>query len=292
MNRIQVMNINKEADVLVATYPDAVDHIVAKRRELLRAVEKLDGMVKERNLQLDQNEQLLDYHSNFRELMTWATEFLARMCNPELSRNLHEATTVYSRHSLLHDEMKEREADFTKFEELGQELIDQGHYMSDDIKEKISSLAHRRRTLQELWTLRNSLYEQHIDYLKWLKEINEIESWLSEKEPEIGAEEYGTTFDELDKLMIKQLEIEEALLNKDEKVNQIKRITMIESEFKALKVKEEEARREEELRQENERREDMKKKEMARKTRERKREDERRRTQEIILPPSHALNKE
>ena len=258
------MNINKEADVLVATYPDAVDHIVAKRRELLRAVEKLDGMVKERNLQLDQNEQLLDYHSNFRELMTWATEFLARMCNPELSRDLHEATTVYSRHSLLHGEMKEREADFTKFEELGQELIDQGHYMSDDIKEKISSLAHRRRTLQELWTLRNSLYEQHIDYLKWLKEINEIESWLSEKEPEIGAEEYGTTFDELDKLMIKQLEIEEALLNKDEKVNQIKRITMIESEFKALKVKEEEARREEELRQENERREAMKKKEMAR----------------------------
>ena len=56
------MNISQEADVLVATYPDAVDHIVAKRRELLRAVEKLDGMVKERNLQLDQNEQLLDYH--------------------------------------------------------------------------------------------------------------------------------------------------------------------------------------------------------------------------------------
>ena len=93
MNRIQVMNINKEADVLVATYPDAVDHIVAKRRELLRAVEKLDGMVKERNLQLDQNEQLLDYHSNFRELMTWATEFLARMCKPrvesEPSRSYH-----------------------------------------------------------------------------------------------------------------------------------------------------------------------------------------------------------
>jgi spectrin beta len=28
----QVMAVNKEADVLVATYPDAVDHIVAKRR--------------------------------------------------------------------------------------------------------------------------------------------------------------------------------------------------------------------------------------------------------------------
>ena len=92
--------------------------------------------------------------------------------------------------------------------------------------------------------------------------------------------------------MIKQLEMEEALLNKEEKINQIKRITLIETEFKALKAKEEEARREDEQRQENERLEAIKKKEMARRTREKKREDERRRTQEIVLPPSHALNKE
>merc|ERR1712172_59928 len=161
-----------------------------------------------------------------------------------------------------------------------------------DIQEKVSSVSHRKKTLLELWTLRNSLYEQHIDYLRWLKEINDIESWLGEKEPEMTSGDYGNTFDDLDKLMIKQLEMEEALLNKDEKINQIKRITLIETEFKALKAKEEEARREDEQRQENERLEAIKKKEMARRTREKKREDERRRTQEIILPPSHVLNKE
>lgn len=286
------MAVNKDADILVSTYPDAVDHIVAKRRELLRAVEKLDDMVKQRDTQLEQNEQLLDYHSTFRDLMAWANEFLARMCNPELVRDLHEATTIYSRHGLLHDEMTHRGPDFDKFETFGSELIDNGHYMSEDIREKVSSVVHRKKTLVELWTLRNSLYEQHIDYLKWLKEINEIENWLSEKEPEVSSADYGSNFDDLDKLMIKQLEVEEALLNKEEKVNQIKRVTMIETEFKALKAKEEEARREDELRQENERLEAIKKKEMARRTREKKREDERRRTQEIILPPSHSLNKE
>jgi len=39
-----------------------------------------------------------------------------------------------------------------------------------------------------------------------------------------------------------QLEMEEALQNKEEKVMDIKRITLIETEFQALKVKEEEAR--------------------------------------------------
>ena len=286
------MAVNKEADVLVATYPDAVDHIVAKRRELLRAVDKLDGMVKQRDSQLEQNGQLLEYHGRFRDLMTWANEFLARMCNPELSRDLHEASTIYSRHGLLHDEMIERGNDFARFEDFGLELVNNGHYMSQDIQEKVSSVSHRKKTLLELWTLRNSLYEQHIDYLRWLKEINDIESWLGEKEPEMTSGDYGNTFDDLDKLMIKQLEMEEALLNKDEKINQIKRITLIETEFKALKAKEEEARREDEQRQENERLDAIKKKEMARRTREKKREDERRRTQEIILPPSHVLNKE
>jgi len=62
------------------------------------------------------------------------------------------------------------------------------------------------------------------------------------KEEDVHSREYGSSLDELDKLMIKQLEMEEALQNKELKVNDIKRITLIESEFRALKEKEEEAR--------------------------------------------------
>jgi len=284
--------ISKDADSLVAAYPDAVDHIVAKRRELLRAVEKLDKMVKQRDDQLEQNGQLLDYYTTFRELIAWSSDFLVRMSNPELSKDLQEAITIHSRHSLLSEELKERSSEIKHFEEIGHELIDNGHYMSDDIREKISQLNHKKKNLQEFWTLRNSLYEQHLDYLKWFKEVNDIDVWLNEKEPDVTSKDYGSNLNELDRLIIKQLEIEEALVSKEEKVNEVKRITLIETEFKALKAKEEEARREEELRLETERIEALKKKEMARKTRERKREDERRRTQEIVLPPNHAFNKE
>ena len=65
---------------------------------------------------------------------------------------------------------------------------------------------------------------------------------MHQKDEDVHSREYGASLDELDKLMIKQLEMEEALQNKDVKVNDIKRITLIESEFQALKQKEEEAR--------------------------------------------------
>ena len=65
---------------------------------------------------------------------------------------------------------------------------------------------------------------------------------MHQKDEDVHSREYGTSLDELDKLMIKQLEMEEASQNKEVKVNDIKRITLIESEFQALKQKEEEAR--------------------------------------------------
>ena len=289
---LQVVGINSDADALIQSYPDAKDHILAKRRDMLRAVEKLDAMIKSKDTQITQGEQLLEYLATFRELMSWATEFLARMSAPELSDNLQDAVTVHSRHTQLNEEMKLRDADFISFEKYGKQLIKDGHLMSDDITDKINTLVSRKKTLIDCWELRNRIYEQHMDYLKWLKDITELEGWLKQKEEDVYSTDYGKTFDELDKLMLKQLEMEEALLNKESKIDGIKRITLIETEFKALKEKEEEARRADEKRLEDERMDAIKKKEAARKTRERKREDERRRTQEIVLPPSNTFQRE
>ena len=49
---LKIVSINEDADSLISFYPDAVDHILAKRRELLRAIEKLDNKVKDRDEQV------------------------------------------------------------------------------------------------------------------------------------------------------------------------------------------------------------------------------------------------
>ena len=129
---------------------------------MLRAVEKLDAMIKSKDTQLAQGEQLLEYVATFRELMSWATEFLARMSAPELSDNLQDAVTVHSRHTQVNEEMKLRDAEFISFEKSGKQLIKDGHLMSDDITDKINTLVSRKRTLVDCWELRNRIYEQHI----------------------------------------------------------------------------------------------------------------------------------
>ena len=80
---LQVVGINKDADSLAEAYPDAVDHILAKRREMLRAVDKLDGLVRARDTQLEQNEQLLEYLATFRSVLQHFNQFtiqIHRLC--------------------------------------------------------------------------------------------------------------------------------------------------------------------------------------------------------------------
>ena len=81
---LQVVGINKDADSLAEAYPDAVDHILAKRREMLRAVDKLDGLVRARDTQLEQNEQLLEYLATFRSVLQHSTislfKYVHRLC--------------------------------------------------------------------------------------------------------------------------------------------------------------------------------------------------------------------
>jgi len=43
-----------------------------------------------------------------------------------------------------------------------------------------------------------------MDYLRWLKAIHELESWMHQKEEEVLSPEYGNSLDDLSNLMIRQ----------------------------------------------------------------------------------------
>ena len=57
--------------------------------------------------------------------------------------------------------------------------------MSAEILEKIASLGARQDKLRDSWQLREELYRQHLDYLTWAKETDNVESWITSREPTI-----------------------------------------------------------------------------------------------------------
>ena len=165
----QVKAVETEAAVLCELFPDAAAHIQTKREYLNEAIHNLLYLAGEREDKLKQNHQIQRYFDDYRELMAWASEVMAKITSPDLASDLTGAETLISRHKEIMSEIDARLGLFTKFELTGQDLIQNGHFMSSEILDKISVLNSRKDKILECWGLRKEIYNQHLDYLLWTK---------------------------------------------------------------------------------------------------------------------------
>lgn len=84
----QVAAVEKEAAVLSELFPDAAAHIGSKREETRGALTNLLEMSSERDERLRQNQLIQRYFDDYRELMAWSSEVMAKMTSPDLATDL------------------------------------------------------------------------------------------------------------------------------------------------------------------------------------------------------------
>ena len=89
---------------------------------------------------MKQNQQIQRYFDDYRELMAWSSEVIAKMTSPDLASDLTGAETLISRHTEIRREMESRVEAFNKFDRVGRGLVEEGHFMAGEILEKISVL--------------------------------------------------------------------------------------------------------------------------------------------------------
>ena len=154
-------------------------------------------MAAQREEKLKQNQQIQRYFDDYRELMAWASELIAKVTSPDLASDLTGAETLIARHKELKSELDARQDSFRKFETAGKELISAGHFMASEILEKISVLNSRWAAMQDCWALREEIYRQHQDFLQWSKETDAVESWMASREPSILDSNFGNTIQEV-----------------------------------------------------------------------------------------------
>lgn len=80
-----------------------------------------------------------------------------------MPKDVPGAEAVISRHKEYKTEIDARSDAFDKFSDAGNALIDQGHFMAEEIAEKIAVLESRRKFLLETWTTRHETYTRVLD---------------------------------------------------------------------------------------------------------------------------------
>lgn len=93
----------------------------------------------------------------------WSSEMMALITSHELARDVAGAESLLGRHKEYKSEIDTRLDNFNKFYETGESIIASGHFMADEIKDKIHRLKAAYGQLQSTWEKREVIYEQNLD---------------------------------------------------------------------------------------------------------------------------------
>ncbi|XP_043282558.1 spectrin beta chain, non-erythrocytic 5 isoform X2 [Venturia canescens] len=280
----QVESVMAEASRLAELFPDAREHIAVKHEEADEAWSELLEKAAQRGSKLAQAEKLQAYFDEYRDLLSWINEMVAKVTAQELARDVPGAEALILRHNEYKVEIDTRKDAFAKFYRIGNGLIEQGHFLANEIEEKISVLEQRKQVLNDTWEQRKLIYEQNLDTQMFKREAETLENWIISREPMLNDGKLGETIPQVEDLIRKHEDFEKTIEAQEEKFTALKRITMLERAFQKQQQTEMAARQAEKERVERARIEERKRKEVQRITEERKREEERRR---LLESPRH-----
>lgn len=271
--REQVESVLEEAKKLGEAYPDAKDHIEVKREDMGEAWSNLSEKNAQRKEKLKQAEQLQAYFDEYRDLMAWINEMLAKITAAELAKDVHGAEQLLARTKDHQAEIDARKETFDNFYTAGNKLVTEKHFLANEIHDKISILEQRQRLVQTTLEKRKEIYELNLDTQIFLREAEILESWITSREPQLKDPKLGENIPQVEDLLRRHEDFEKTVAAQEDKFAALKRITKLEQMFRKQKEDELAAKRAEKDRIERDRVEAMKQKEVMRINEERRRNE-------------------
>nr|XP_036670450.1 spectrin beta chain, non-erythrocytic 5 isoform X4 [Drosophila suzukii] len=267
----QVDSVLAEAVKLGEIYPDAKEHIEVKRDETVEAWTDLKEKTGARKNKLSQAEQLQSYFDEYRDLIAWINEMLAKITAPELATSVAGAELLLASIKDHDTEIRARDETFAKFATNGQQLIKEKHFLAHEVEDKIKVLQARHELLKHTLRKRREIYELNLDTQLFLKDAEILEQWISSREPQLKDAKLGDSIPQVEDLLRRHEDFEKTVAAQEEKFQAIKRITLLEQLFRHQLEQEKISKLQEKERLEKERLEQLKQRELQRLADERRR---------------------
>ncbi|KAF9806792.1 hypothetical protein SFRURICE_009479 [Spodoptera frugiperda] len=262
--------LQEEAERLGTAFPDAKEHVSAKLEDVTESLQALVQRADQCNHQLELAGQLQAYFDTYQELLAWTNETLARVTAPDLATDVSGAERLLARHQDIKVEIEAKEDAFQTL--YSEKLVKEGHFMSNEIEDRMSILRSRRAHLDAAWANRERIYTQHLDALVFKRDADALDNWITNRVPLVRDGKYGESVAQVEELINRHRDLEETIDAQRDKFNALKRITLVEQAFQMQRDEEEQARRKSAERQEADRLQQYRKREMERITEERRRE--------------------
>lgn len=285
-----VVELGKEADRLVAAFPNAADHVEVRRSDMEEQLKDVLGAAAARQEKLNQALHLQTYFQEYRDLMLWLGQMTASVTSEGLPRDVAGCEALAQRHGEYQAEIRGREPAIADFLAKGAGYVRAGHVLSAEIAEKMGELERALGRLKEVWEERRVLYLRNQDAQIWKRDATALESWLVEREAWLGDDWKAVdSVPNLEDLIRHYDDFLVTLHAQGDKFEGLKKLTLLEQAWASQTEKEAERRKAEETKKAEKRKDTIVTLERGKILEERKQERARRKTQEIsFFKPDNA----
>ena len=148
----QVETVRVRAGNLLSLYAGQQAADIEKREaDVLTAWNNLQAMSDTRTGKLECTSRLFLFFSMARDLLFWIGENFRAMNTGEKAKNVAGVEALIANHKELQRLMEMRKGDVEKCEALGESLLAEEHYASDDVRKKLEELREERGKLSRRW---------------------------------------------------------------------------------------------------------------------------------------------
>ncbi len=124
------------------------------------------------------------------EMKAWVLEKL-KTATDESYRDPTNLQTKVQKHHNFESEIKANQPRVDEVKKLGAELLESGHPNADDVQARIREMDDLWNQLLEAMARKGKNLEQANNQQQFVRNVEDIELWLSEVEAQVGSEDYG-----------------------------------------------------------------------------------------------------
>jgi spectrin alpha len=130
----------------------------------------------------------------------------------ELGKDVASAHALLQQHKEYKGEIDARDDSFQAIADFGQSLIAKRQHISEGVPAKLEAIDTERKSLLDLWQKRQLQLEHSYDLQVFLRDSEQVDSWVTAQESTLASEELGDTLDSVEPLIKAHDDFEKSLV--------------------------------------------------------------------------------
>ena len=183
----RIESLCSTGQILVDENHYAKDKIDDRIKSIMSQWDKLVDATERKGLRLKEASEGQSYHRNLDDIDLWLSECEAQLANEDLGKDLTSVQNLQKKLKDLESDILARKERIDSIQQSASQFEQSGHFDAPNIVKRQNLLVSKFNNLFEPIQQRKNKLTESFQLQQLLRDIEDEETWIREKEPAIGA---------------------------------------------------------------------------------------------------------